>query len=120
MAELVAVEIRDKGCPTFESIVAPVLPALAGCAWAFEGSTPFTALGPADAPFPEDEELVGLFHPAIPHSDRPAWEIGWLRPGARAGDQQVACVLEVERRERRISALGERRDALIHRHRRPG
>jgi len=80
MAELVAVEFRDDRCPTFESIVRPILPNVAGCAWAFEGSTPFTALGPAAIPFPEDEDLVRLFDPAPPGSEHPPGETGWLRP----------------------------------------
>lgn len=82
--ELVAVEIRDDRCPSFESIVKPILPLVAGCAWAFEGGTPFAAAGSPAPPFPEDEELLRLFDPADDAPDRPVWELGWLRPGAIA------------------------------------
>src|SRR5687768_11183936 len=80
MPELVAVEIRDDSCPSFESIVWPLLPALARCAWAFEGSTPFAAVRSPASPFPEDEELLRLFDSPDDGSERPAWEVGWLRP----------------------------------------
>ena len=40
-------------------------------------------------------------------------QVGGLRAGARAGDEQVAPVLEVERGECRIAAGRERRDALV-------
>ena len=45
-------------------------------------------------------------------------QVGRLRPWARAGDEQVARVLEVERSERRVAALGERLDTLVDGHRR--
>ena len=42
-----------------------------------------------------------------------ALQVGGLRARPRAGDQQVAAVLEVERRQRRIAAGRERRDPLV-------
>ena len=45
-------------------------------------------------------------------------QVGRLRAGTRAGDEQVAGVVEVERRQGRIAARGERGDTLVDGHRR--
>ena len=45
-----------------------------------------------------------------------ALQVGRLRTGARAGDQQVAAVLEVERGQPGIVAVGERPHTLVGRH----
>jgi hypothetical protein len=83
MAQLIGVELRGSRCPTFESIVAPILPWVGDCAWAFEGEAPFTALPSTAAdPFPGDDELLQLFDVAIDDSQRPIWDCGWLRPGS--------------------------------------